>query len=51
MCIIIVFSYIILSIFFAIKDKEKSHIVNIVLCSLTLGTIILAYPNLPTPKI
>lgn len=50
MCIIIVFSYIILSIFFAIKDKEKSHIINIVICGLTLGTIILAYPNLPTPK-
>ena len=50
MCIIVVASYIILSIFFAIKDKEKSHIINIVFLSAVLGGIILVYPNLPTPK-
>lgn len=50
MCIIAIVSYIILSIFFAIKNKEKSHIVNIVFLSVVLGCIMIAYPNLPTPK-
>lgn len=50
MCIIVIVSYIILSMFFAVKDREKSHIINIIFLGLILGGIILAYPNLPTPK-
>lgn len=49
-CIIVIVSYILLSIFFAIKDNNKSHIANIIISSIIIGIIILAYPNLPTPK-
>lgn len=50
MCIIVIVSYIVLSMFFAVKDREKSHIINIIFLGIILGGIILAYPNLPTPK-
>lgn len=48
MCIIIVLSYVILSTFFAIKNKEKSSIINIVLSVLVLAGIFLLYTKTPT---
>ncbi len=50
MCMITIISYMFLSVFFAIKDKDKSHIVNMAFLSVVLGVILITYPNLPTPK-
>jgi len=48
MCIIVIASYILLSIFFSIKDRSKKHIINILLCAIVLAVIFAAYTKLPT---
>ena len=48
MCVIIVLSYLVLSTFFAIKNKEKSSIINIVFSIIILAGIFLLYTKTPT---
>lgn len=48
MCIIIVLSYVVLSTFFAIKNKEKSSIINVVFSIIILAGIFLLYTKTPT---
>lgn len=48
MCIIVIASYILLSIFFSIKDRSKKHITNILLCAVVLVIIFATYTKLPT---
>jgi len=48
MCIIVVVSYIALSIFFSIKEKNKQYIPSIIICSLMIIAIMLLYTKLPT---